>query len=57
MREKQEACDSTGRAACAPPARAAFTVSAWTTLIRSMIGSSFHGASAVVIDAVEVPMT
>lgn len=57
MREKQEACESTGRAAYAPPARAAFTVSAWTTLIRSMIGSSFHGASAVVMTAVEVPMT
>lgn len=57
VREKHAACDSTGNAAYSPPASAAFTVSACTRLIRSMTGSSFHGASAVDMAATDVPIT
>ena len=57
VREKHDACDSTGSAAYSVPASAAFTVSACTWLIRSMIGASLYGASTVVIASVDVPIT
>ncbi|KZX19730.1 hypothetical protein ACH61_03175 [Rathayibacter tanaceti] len=40
VRENGDACEMTGRSAHSVPSRALSTVSAWTVLMKSMIGVS-----------------
>ncbi len=50
------ACASTGSFAYVVEASAAFTVSAWMRPIRSMIGTSLYGASAIDRFSLQVPI-